>query len=85
MFYEKEIDGLDDLMPFMEAKIQTIVSSGSDQAELYEKIRLADCDGVDRVTAIGEALDFNTVWDRKDLVEMLSCTFLNEMKNSETE
>ena len=71
-------------MPFMEAKIQTIVSS-SNQAEIYEKIRAAACDGVDRVVAIGEALDFNTVWDRKDLVEMLSCTFSNEMKNSETE
>ena len=84
LFYEKKIDNLDELMPFMEAKIQTIVSS-SNQAELYEKIRAAECDGVDRVTAIGEALDFNTVWDRKDLVEMLSCTFSNEMKNSETE
>ena len=69
LFYEKEISSLDELMPFMEDKIQTIVCSGSDQAELYEKIRFAGCDGVDRVTAIGEALDFNTVWDRKDLVE----------------
>ena len=84
LFYEKKIDGLDEFMPFMEAKVQTIVSS-SNQAEIYEKIRAAACEGVDRVVAIGEALDFNTVWDRKDLVEMLSCTFSNEMKNSETE
>ena len=85
LFYEKDILSLDELVPFMEEKIQTMVSSGSNQEELYEKIRLAECEGVDRVTAIGEALDFNTVWDRKDLVEMLSCTFSNAMKNSKTE
>ena len=80
MFYEMDIYSLDELMPYMEGKIQTIVSSGSDQAEIYEKIRGAGCEGVDRVVAIGEALDFNTVWDRKDLVEMLSCSSSNEMK-----
>ncbi len=85
LFYEKEIASLDEMMPLMEEKIQTIVSSGSDQAELYERFRAAGCRGVDRVTSIGEALDFNTVWDRKDLVEMLSCTFSNETKTTKTE
>ena len=85
LFYEREIDSIDEMIPFMEAKIQTIVSSGDDQEEIYEEIRSADCPGVDRVVAIGEALDFSTVWDRKDLVELLSCTFLNEMKTTKTE
>ena len=69
----------------MDAKIQTIVSSGSDQEAIYGEIRSAGCPGVDRVCAIGEALDFNTVWDRKDLVEILSCTFLNDVTNTKTE
>ena len=81
MFYEIEIDSLDELMPYMKEKIQTIVSSGS-QSEIYEKIRSTGCEGVDRVVTIGEALDFNTIWDRKDLVEMLSCTSLNETKTT---
>lgn len=85
LFYERKIRETDEIMPFMEAKMQTIVSSGSGQADLYEAIRGAGCTGADRVCAIGEALDFNTVWDRKDLVELLSCTFSNETKHSVTE
>ena len=85
LFYEREIDSIGGMIPFMEAKIQTVVSSGDDQDEKYEEIRSADCPGGDRVVAIGEALDFSTVWDRKDLVELLSCTFLNEMKTTKTE
>ena len=84
--YENQTsDSIDEMIPFMEAKIQTIVSSGDDQVKIYEGIRSADCPGVDRVVAIGEALDFSTVWDRKDLVELLSCTFLNEETNTKTE
>ena len=85
IFYEQEIESLTELLPYMESKIQTIVYSGSDPEDIYQTIRDAGCAGVDRVTALGEALDFSTVWDRKDLVEMLSCTFLNETKNSKTE
>ena len=85
LFYEREITSLADMMPLMEAKIQTIVSSGKDQEKIYDAVRGADCPGVDRVCAVGEALDFDIVWDRKDLVELLSCTFSNETKQSKTE
>ena len=85
LFYETEITGIDELLPYMEAKVQTIVSSGNDQMQIYEAIREAGCEGVDRVVAIGEALDFNTVWDRKDLVNLLSCTSSSEIRNTETE
>ena len=81
IFYEMNINSLEEMMPYMSGKIQTIVSS-SDQAEIYDKVRSAGCEGVDRVVAIGEALDFNTIWDRKDLVELLSCTSLNETKTT---
>ena len=85
LFYEMEIDSMDELLPYMESKIQTVVSSGSNQAQIYELFRRAECEGVDRVVAIGEALDFSIVWDRKDLVEKLSCTFLNETTNTKAE
>ena len=78
MFYEMEIKSIDEITPYMGPKVQTIVCSGSDQELIYEKIRGAGCEGCDRVVAIGEALDFNTTWDRKDLLEMLSCTSSNE-------
>ena len=80
-----EIGSLDELAAYMEASIQTIVSSGDDQKDIYEHMRRAGCDGVDRVICAGEALDFSTVWDRKDLITLLSCTFLNETTNTKTE
>jgi len=85
IFYEMEIETIENLLPYMGPAIQTIVSSGDDQQAIYKSIRSADCPGVDRVVAAGEALDFNTVWDRKDLVEILSCTSLNGTKHTRTE
>ena len=85
MFYEMEINSLNELAAYMGPRIQTIVSSGDEQDAIYECMRGAGVEGVDRVVHAGEALDFNTVWDRKDLVELLSCTFLNGTKNTKTE
>ena len=82
IFYEMEVEEIENILPYMGPAIQTIVSSGENQQAVYESIRSADCPGVDRVVAAGEALDFNTVWDRKDLVELLSCTSLNETKTT---
>ena len=42
IFYEMEIESLDEMMPYMEGKIQTIVSS-SDQTEIYDQVRGAGC------------------------------------------
>lgn len=72
MFYECDIDRIEELFPILDRKIQTIVSSGDRQEQLYRRIRQAECLGVDRVVRIGEALDFDTVWDRKDMISILS-------------
>lgn len=71
MFYERDIKTLDEIMPLMGPKIQTVVAS-SGQEEIFGAIRNAGCEGVDRVVSMGEALDFDTIWDRKDLIAMLS-------------
>lgn len=71
IFYEYDLNSLDELFPHLDEKIQTIVSS-SDQTEVLQQIRRAGCAGVDRVVHFGEALNFDTIWDRKDLIAMLS-------------
>lgn len=70
IFYEYELDSLDELFPYLGEKIQTVVSS-SDQMQVLQQIRRAGCAGVDRVVHFGEALNFDTIWDRKDLIAML--------------
>lgn len=69
MFYECELGNMETLYPFLTEKIQTLVTNidGID-----EKIRARGCPGVDRVVSIGEALDFDTVWDRKDIIDILT-------------
>lgn len=71
MFYECDITGIEELYPYLDEKIQTVVCD-SRQDEIWKSVRAAGCRGVDRVVSIGEALDFDTVWDRKDLIQMLS-------------
>lgn len=72
MFYECDIERIEDIYPLLGEKIQTVVSSGDNQEQIYRQIREAGCAGIDRVVSIGEALDFDTVWDRKDMIYMLS-------------
>ena len=72
LFYELDIRTMDELYPFLEGKIQTIVRSGGDQKAVYDQIRQAGCEGVDRVVSLGEALDFDTIWDRKDMIHILT-------------
>ena len=72
LFYEFDISSIEELLPYLGAKIQTIVATGDGQQEIYDTIRNAGCPGVDRVVHPGEALDFDTVWDRKDMIEMLT-------------
>ncbi|MCQ2546993.1 MAG: hypothetical protein MJ161_05540 [Clostridia bacterium] len=69
LFYECHIENIEEIFPFLGEKIQTIVSNTDG---LYDRIREAGCAGVDRVVSIGEALDFDSVWDRKDIIDMLT-------------
>lgn len=72
MFFECDIQKPEDIFPLMEKKIQTIVSSRADKQELYDKVREQGSAGVDRIVAIGEALAFDTIWDRKDIIDILT-------------
>lgn len=53
-------------------KVQTVTYFGMSGAALAERLRSAQCPGVDRVVPVGRALDFDLVWDGYDLVRSLS-------------
>lgn len=72
MFYECDIDHISELYALMDEKIQTITVSGMDPEEITEGIRRAGCTGVDRVVFTGEALNFDPLWDRKDMIRLLT-------------
>ena len=72
MFYEFDLESIHELMPLLTEKIQTAVCIGMDPAAFLKAARDAGVPGIDRAVYAGEALEFDTVWDRKDLIGMLT-------------
>lgn len=61
MFFEHVVASAEEIKPLLDGKIQTAVTN-MDGLDL----------DVDRIVAVGEALDFDTIWDRKDIIRLLS-------------
>ena len=72
IFYESMLKDISEIYPYLNDKIQTVVCCGINEEEFLEKVREADCAGVDRAVSVGEALNFDTIWDRKDIIDLLS-------------
>lgn len=72
IFYEFDLTDVSELYPLLGEKLQTAVCIGCNPAGFLKGVRDAGCPGIDRAVSAGEALEFDTVWDRKDLVDMLS-------------
>ena len=63
LFYEYQVEQLEDLADVIIDKDQTIAYFGFDQAELAKLVDCISTRGVDRIVPIGQALDFSGVWD----------------------
>jgi hypothetical protein len=56
----------------MEPDIQTVTYEGIDPALFRNLLQKNRCTGVDRIVPVGSALLFDAVWDRKDMIALLS-------------
>lgn len=72
LFQEYVTENLEDILSLCNEKLQTITTYGIDHAELHAFLNSHSVAGVDRITTIGRALEFSTVWDGTDLIELLS-------------
>ncbi|MFB0925382.1 MAG: acyl-CoA reductase [Vicingaceae bacterium] len=71
--YYQLLDTLEDIIPFINAKTQTITYSGLNNLEIKEFLNKIDVETVDRIVPIGKALDFDYIWDGYNIfTEMLS-------------
>lgn len=71
--YYKLVDTLEDVIPFINAKTQTITYTGLNNLEIKEFLNKIDVETVDRIVPIGKALDFDYIWDGYNIfMEMLS-------------
>jgi len=72
LLYHALINDLNEMMPFVTKKDQTLTYFGFDQDELYQLAHLLNGKGIDRIVPIGQALAFNPVWDGYDLFHELT-------------
>ncbi len=72
LFFETEIQSLEQLLPMLSAKTQTLSCAGLNAGEAAAFLAAHHARGVNRVVPVGQALDMDTVWDGRDLVAALS-------------
>lgn len=64
----QHVDLLTALLPQLSRRVQTLSVFGFTTQELMQFARAANGRGIDRIVPIGHALDFDAVWDGKDLI-----------------
>ncbi len=67
LFYENEIDSLDEIIPLLTKKHQTLAYYGFTRESMVQMIQENLPIGIDRIVPIGKSLDFSNVWDGFDL------------------
>jgi hypothetical protein len=68
MFVWGRLGTLDDLVPILKRRDQTVTHFGFEELDLVAFARSCGGRSVDRIVPIGQALTFSTVWDGLDLM-----------------
>jgi len=72
LFFETELSHLDRLAPCLTAQDQTLSYFGFGPADLTQFALNLPARAVDRIVPIGAALEFNTVWDGYNLLQVFT-------------
>lgn len=71
-FLEYEITSLEELSAFVTRRTQTLTCAGIAPAEAARTAATLGLPGIDRVVPVGQAMEFDLIWDGKDLITFLS-------------
>ncbi|GAC15205.1 acyl-CoA reductase [Aliiglaciecola lipolytica] len=74
VIYIRQIDNLESLQNESSEKLQTLSYWGIDKDRLLKQIGSESILGIDRIVPLGQALDFEPIWDSYDLFSQLSRT-----------
>lgn len=72
LLYHVELSSLNDLIPFIDQKDQTMTYYGIKADEVARFVQQLNGRGVDRAVPIGQALQFTPIWDGYHLLEELT-------------
>jgi hypothetical protein len=71
-FFEYELEKLEQLLPIVSRRYQTLSYAGLDKSVLQELVMRGRVLGIDRIVPMGQTLQFSLQWDGYDLVRTLS-------------
>ena len=71
-FFEYELAELEQILPIVSRRYQTLSYAGLDKAALQALVTRGRALGIDRIVPIGRTLEFSLHWDGYDLVRTLS-------------
>ena len=71
-FLEYEITSLEELSAFVTRRTQTLTCAGIAPSEAARTVADLGLSGIDRVVSVGQAMEFDVIWDGKDLIASLS-------------
>ncbi|MBB4823659.1 hypothetical protein HNO89_000879 [Sporosarcina luteola] len=69
LFFECKANGLPEVSTMMVDKDQTLSYFGFSKEELVEFVEMIPTRGIDRIVPVGQALDFNGVWDGQSFLQ----------------
>jgi hypothetical protein len=72
LFFQFAARGLQELVPFVRRKDQTLTHFGFEPAELFALAAALAGRGIDRMVPVGQALAFDRYWDGMDLLQEMS-------------
>jgi hypothetical protein len=72
MFSELAVNSLDEIIPMISGKMQTISFFGIQPESLRKMIINNGLSGVDRIVPIGRSFDIGPIWDGYDVIQVLS-------------
>jgi len=71
LFYDVDIDSLEEFFNYSTKKDQTVVVSGIKKAEVLKALESTTPKGIDRIVKLGDAMEFNYLWDGFDMLSSL--------------
>ena len=72
MFYTYQIESLDEIVPYVEEKIQSMAYYGFDREVLTSFVKNNEMNGIDRIIPFGNTMDIGVFWDGYDIIGNLS-------------
>ena len=72
MFFECDVESLNELAPHMTKKVQTVAVCGVERQEVIDFVFRNQLKGIDRVTVFGQTLDMGMAWAGYDIIGTLA-------------